>query len=105
MTQHRALKSRRIVTPEGLVDGAVVIEGGRILAVTESGELPPGTEDLGDLAILPGGIDPHVHLNDPGRTHWEGMASGTRAAAAGGLTTLVWGGLIVTGFVLAMRGG
>lgn len=89
MTRRRAFRSRRIVTPEGLLDGAVIVEDGRITAVTDDvADLPPETERLGSLAILPGGVDPHVHLNDPGRADWEGMASGTRAAAAGGLTTL-----------------
>ena len=46
-------------------------------------------DDLGNLAILPGLVDPHVHLNEPGRTEWEGFLTGTAAAAAGGVTTLV----------------
>jgi allantoinase len=45
--------------------------------------------DFGDLAILPGLVDTHVHINEPGRTEWEGFATATRAAAAGGYTTLV----------------
>ena len=45
--------------------------------------------DLGDVALLPGLVDTHVHVNEPGRTHWEGFASATRAAAAGGVTTIV----------------
>lgn len=47
------------------------------------------TEDLGDVALLPGLVDTHVHINEPGRTEWEGFATATRAAAAGGITTLV----------------
>ncbi len=46
-------------------------------------------EDLGDVALLPGLVDTHVHINEPGRTEWEGFATATRAAAAGGFTTLV----------------
>ena len=45
--------------------------------------------DFGDDAVLPGLIDPHVHINEPGRTEWEGFATATRAAAAGGITTIV----------------
>lgn len=45
--------------------------------------------DFGDLYVLPGGVDAHVHLNEPGRTEWEGFATGTRAAASGGVTTLI----------------
>ncbi|MEM8997575.1 MAG: allantoinase AllB, partial [Acidobacteriota bacterium] len=45
--------------------------------------------DVGDAAVLPGGVDTHVHLNEPGRTEWEGLETGTRAAAAGGVTTVV----------------
>ena len=58
---------------------------GRITAI---GPRRPG-DDLGDLALLPGLVDTHVHVNEPGRTEWEGFASATRAAAAGGVTTLL----------------
>ncbi|KOG43776.1 hypothetical protein ADK38_46425, partial [Streptomyces varsoviensis] len=47
------------------------------------------TEELGDTALLPGLVDTHVHVNDPGRSEWEGFATATRAAAAGGVTTLI----------------
>ena len=50
---------------------------------------PPDVVDYGELAILPGIVDTHVHLNEPGRTEWEGFATATRAAAIGGMTTLV----------------
>ena len=45
--------------------------------------------DFGDDLLLPGLIDPHVHINEPGRTEWEGFATATQAAAAGGVTTLI----------------
>src|SRR5205085_5937429 len=45
--------------------------------------------DVGDLVIMPGNVDAHVHVNEPGRTEWEGYETATRAAAAGGVTTIV----------------
>jgi allantoinase len=86
-----ALSSRRVVTPNGILAAAVVISGETILDVVEPGALPAEcrVEDVGDRAILPGLVDIHVHINEPGRTDWEGFATATRAAAAGGITTLV----------------
>ena len=84
-----ALRSRRVVTPDGERDAVVVIDGEHIAAVTEPGAWTGEVEDLGDLALLPGLVDTHTHLNEPGRTDWEGFATGTRAAAAGGFTTIV----------------
>ncbi|MCB9599827.1 MAG: allantoinase AllB [Polyangiales bacterium] len=86
-----ALRSRHVVTPEGTRPATVVVEGERIAAI-ETYELPLEgcrVEDLGELALLPGLVDTHVHLNEPGRTDWEGFATATAAAAAGGITTLV----------------
>ena len=87
----QVLRSRRIVTPDGEVDGFLVVEGARIESIHPVGDRTPEgvIRDLGSSAILPGGIDPHVHLNEPGRESWEGMATGTRAAAAGGITLVV----------------
>ncbi len=85
----RVLRSRRIVTPSGILDGAVAIAGGRIRALFTAGEEPPGAIDLGEAALLPGLVDSHAHLNEPGRTEWEGFDTATRAAAAGGVTTIV----------------
>jgi len=86
-----ALRSKRIVTPSGLRDGAVLIRGEVIVGVVPPEQITPSTrvEDVGDLLVLPGLVDTHVHLNDPGRADWEGFDSGTAAAAAGGITTLV----------------
>ena len=80
------LRSRRVVTPSATRPAAVCIKRGRIAAIEEYAT--PG-QDLGDLALLPGLIDPHVHVNEPGRTDWEGFATATRAAAAGGVTTII----------------
>ncbi len=85
------LRSRHVVTPDGERDAAVLIEGERIIAVKRASEVSAETplEDLGELALIPGLVDVHTHLNEPGRTEWEGFATGTRAAAAGGFTTIV----------------
>ncbi len=84
-----ALGSRRVITPAGEGPGVVVVAEGRIVEIVAPGDAPAGWEDLGELAILPGLVDSHVHINDPGRAHWEGFDTATRAAAAGGITTLV----------------
>src|SRR5438445_8388433 len=81
------LRSRRVVTPDGVRPAAVCVHSGRIASV-EPYDAVPGA-DLGDLALLPGLVDTHVHVNEPGRTEWEGFATATRAAAAGGATTIV----------------
>lgn len=86
----RVLRSRRVVTPAGEIAADVVIVGARITDVAPYGSASgPQVEDLGELALLPGLVDTHVHVNEPGRTAWEGFASATRAAAAGGVTTLI----------------
>ena len=89
-----ALRSRRVITPHGEQDATVVIEDGIIIAVHPNAHLESrpshvSVEDLGDVALLPGLIDVHTHINEPGRTEWEGFATATRAAAAGGFTTLI----------------
>src|SRR5262245_33731830 len=86
-----ALQSRRVITPDGERAGVVLVRGEKIVGVVSADAVPSGTrvEDLGDAALTPGLVDSHVHVNGPGRTDWEGFASATRAAAAGGVTTLV----------------
>ncbi len=81
------LRSRRVVTPDGERRAAVCVHNGRIAAV-EPYDAVPGA-DVGDLVLLPGLVDTHVHVNEPGRTEWEGFATATRAAAAGGVTTIL----------------
>lgn len=82
------LRSQRVVTPDGVRPACVVIDGERISSV-DSHDSQADVLDFGDRSILPGVIDTHVHINEPGRTEWEGFASATRAAAAGGITTVV----------------
>ncbi|HEX8068611.1 MAG TPA: allantoinase AllB [Pyrinomonadaceae bacterium] len=86
------IRARRVVMPAGVAPAAVQVRGGRIGAVGEFADVPAGSEliEVDDEALLlPGLVDTHVHINEPGRTEWEGFASATRAAAAGGVTTLV----------------
>ena len=89
--QRFAVASRRVVTPEGTRAAAVIISGGRIEAIVDRKLVPPGipVEDFDGLVISPGIVDAHVHINEPGRTDWEGFETATRAAAVGGVTTLI----------------
>ena len=83
------LRSQRVVTPSGVGPATVVVENGRILAL-EPYETPlSDLRDYGDSVLAPGLVDCHVHMNEPGRTEWEGFETATRAAAAGGVTSLV----------------
>jgi allantoinase len=85
------VRGRRAVLPRGVAPAAIRIGGGRILAVTDYEDVPAGAAvvDAGDDFLLPGLVDCHVHMNDPGRADWEGVETATRAAAAAGITTLV----------------
>ena len=87
----QAFLSRRVATPEGMRAAAVLVEGERIREVVAPDKIPAWAEvqDFADAAILPGLVDSHVHINEPGRTEWEGFRTATRAAAAGGYTLLV----------------
>lgn len=85
------IKSRNVVTGNEIKEAVVVIENGIIRDVLTG--LPEGYSheiiDVGDKAVLPGVIDPHVHINEPGRTEWEGFETATRAAITGGITTII----------------
>jgi allantoinase len=91
----RVLRSQRVLTPQGIAPAAVIVERERILEVRPWGEVPTSHAhnielfDFGDSVMLPGLVDSHVHINEPGRTEWEGFETATQAAAAGGVTTLV----------------
>ena len=87
----RAFLSRRVVTAEGVRPAAILVDGERIREVVAPEQVPARVDsvDFGELAVLPGLVDSHVHINDPGRAEWEGFETATRAAAAGGYTLLV----------------
>jgi allantoinase len=87
----RGIRSTRVVTPGGIAPAVVVFDGDRIAEVAPFEALPgaPGILDVGDLVVSPGLVDCHVHMNEPGRAEWEGFETATRAAAAGGVTTVV----------------
>jgi allantoinase len=88
----QAFLSRRVVTPEGIRPAAILFDAERIHAVVSPDQVTAECReihDFGDAAILPGLVDSHVHINDPGRSDWEGFENATRAAAAGGYTMLV----------------
>ncbi|MGE7388583.1 allantoinase AllB [Streptomyces sp. NPDC004126] len=92
MAVELVLRSTRVITPEGTRAASVAVAGGKIAAVLpHDAEVPAGArlEDFGDDVLLPGLVDTHVHVNDPGRTEWEGFWTATRAAAAGGITTIL----------------
>jgi allantoinase len=92
-----AIRGRRIVTPDGVREGVVGIRDGRIVTVDRSDGaaawMTRSAAEIVDLAddevLLPGLVDTHVHINEPGRTDWEGFVTATRAAAAGGITTII----------------
>jgi allantoinase len=80
-----AIRSNRTVTPEGIIAAAVIISNGVIIDVLA--DIPDNfngsTEDLGDTVLMAGIIDPHVHINEPGRTEWEGFDNCRRDHNAG----------------------
>jgi allantoinase len=82
-------RAARAVTPAGERACCVGVRDGRIVAVEAELDAPQVVELGPDEVLLPGLVDSHVHVNDPGRTEWEGFASATRAAAAGGVTTII----------------
>src|SRR4051812_5279853 len=87
----RVFRSTRVVVDGRIAPVALHVEDETIAAISDHGDVPGDAElvDFGDLVVLPGLVDTHVHINEPGRTEWEGFATATRAAAAGGVTTIV----------------
>lgn len=87
------IRSERVVLPDGMRPATIVVEDGRIAAIEPHSGKPnngaASTIEAGGSVVMPGLVDSHVHINDPGRADWEGFETATRAAAAGGITTLV----------------
>ena len=86
------IRGRKVVLPEAVVPASIHIEGGRITSVDAYDEVKPNCEVIEadeESVVMPGLVDTHVHINEPGRTNWEGFRTATLAAAAGGVTTLV----------------
>ena len=86
-----AIASQKVLTLEGEKPAAILIKGEKILDVVSIENIPENcpTEDMRNNVIMPGLVDAHVHINEPGRTDWEGFETATKSAAAGGITTLV----------------
>jgi allantoinase len=86
------IRGRRVVTEHGIGPASLHITGSYISSISIFEDVPAGAEliEAGDHSVvMPGLVDSHVHVNEPGRTDWEGFATATRAAAAGGVTTIV----------------
>ena len=91
MLNRLIIKSKNIVSPSGVIEGFLHIENGKIIAIQKEqiADFHSEIVDVNENFILPGLIDPHVHINEPGRTQWEGFETATQAAAATGITTIV----------------
>src|SRR4051794_4232870 len=85
------IKSRNVVIGDEVKEAFVVIKNGIIADVLYSVDYDVNDKliDIGDKTLMPGLIDPHVHINEPGRTEWEGFETATKAAISGGITTVV----------------
>src|SRR6059036_576895 len=86
------IRGQKVVLPDGVVPASIHINDGRIMAIAAYDEVETNCELIEadeQSVIIPGLVDTHVHINEPGRTDWEGFATATRAAAAGGVTTIV----------------
>ena len=90
ITADLVIRSGLVVSPDSVIEASVAIKDGRIIAVGDDAIMPPAAEtlDARGLHVLPGAIDDHVHFRDPGYPHKEDFASGTAAAAFGGVTTV-----------------
>ena len=75
------IRGRRVVTPTGVRPASVHVEHGRITRVGEWNDASPAPVlDAGDAIVMPGVVDTHVHVNEPGRSEWEGFETATAAA-------------------------
>src|SRR5882724_1206684 len=86
------IRSKRVVLSESMAPASIHISDGVIIAIKSYQSVPTDCELIqanAESLVMPGLVDTHVHINEPGRTEWEGFATATRAAAAGGVTTLV----------------
>src|SRR5688572_18766934 len=85
------IRSQRVVMPEKIGAASVHIHEGVIQAIGKWDEVPENVAlvDAGNAVVSPGLVDSHVHINEPGRSDWEAFATASRAAAAGGITTLI----------------
>src|SRR5213593_3448752 len=86
------IRGRQVVTDQEIGPASLHVSGGRIAAIAPFDQIPANCEivEAGDKSVvMPGLVDTHVHVNEPGRTDWEGFETATRAAAAGGVTTIV----------------
>jgi allantoinase len=91
MSELLVVRGRRVLTADGLGPASLHVREGRIVAVEDFASVPAGARviDAGEDLVTPGVVDSHVHINEPGRTEWEGFETATQAAAAGGITTVV----------------
>jgi allantoinase len=86
------IRGKQVVLPDAITPASIHIAGGTITSIESYESIPPGCELVEadeESIVMPGLVDSHVHINEPGRTEWEGFATATKAAAAGGVTTIV----------------
>src|ERR1700733_7350508 len=85
------VRGSRVITPGGERRASIHIRQGLIAKISAFDDIPAGWSvcEAGESVVMPGLVDTHVHINEPGRTEWEGFSSATQAAAAGGVTTLI----------------
>ena len=91
MTTIHSIRSKRVVTPEGVRAATLHIREGLIESIAGYDDVHSSKNvyNAGESVVMPGLVDTHVHIDEPGRTDWEGFETATRAAAAGGVTTLI----------------
>src|SRR5450432_270022 len=85
------VRGKRVIAPEGERPAAIHIRDGVITAISSFDDILSESRlyDAGGAVVMPGLVDTHVHINEPGRTEWEGFSTATQAAAAGGVTTFI----------------